>query len=250
VQGSDGMRVPLLRPGFRPTGAYPVSFVIMHAGTPFAKKGDSELSLPKMDIPISILRWEVFLPEKYKVKNFAGDAIAANRLPPGLPMPVLYTAPQSAAAYNNQNANTQMPRGTQAPGIALVRDGININEVRWDAGIQTPDRINPDLVQEMKVILSPADAEYGRGAGQVQLVGKTGGGGMGGMGMNASQSQGSKNTQQANSEASSNVVNLQRRVAGVLPIRVDVPRTGSSYSFIRPLLIDEETKVTFRYKSK
>jgi hypothetical protein len=36
----------------------------------------------------------------------------------------------------------------------------------------------------------------------------------------------------------------------VLPIRVDVPRTGSSYSFIRPLLIDEETKVTFHYKSK
>src|SRR5262249_52492181 len=38
VEGSDGNRVPLLRPGFRPNGPYEVSFVFMHSGTPFAKK--------------------------------------------------------------------------------------------------------------------------------------------------------------------------------------------------------------------
>lgn len=37
VQGADGNRVPLLRPGFRPNGSYTVSFVFMHSGTPFAK---------------------------------------------------------------------------------------------------------------------------------------------------------------------------------------------------------------------
>jgi hypothetical protein len=46
------------------------------------------------------------------------------------------------------------------------------------------------------------------------------------------------------------VVNLQRRAAGVLPIRVDVPRAGNSYRFVRPLVLDEETKMTFKYKSK
>ena len=40
VLGTDGTRVPLLRPGFRPSGPYQVSFVYLHAGTPFAKKGD------------------------------------------------------------------------------------------------------------------------------------------------------------------------------------------------------------------
>jgi hypothetical protein len=35
----------------------------------------------------------------------------------------------------------------------------------------------------------------------------------------------------------------------VLPIRVDVPRAGKSFRFVRPLVIDEETKVTFTYKS-
>jgi hypothetical protein len=82
VEGPDGNRVPLLRAGFRPVDSYTVSFVFMHSGAPFAKKGGSDLSLPKMDVPINLLQWEVFLPERYKVKDFGGDAIAANLLPP------------------------------------------------------------------------------------------------------------------------------------------------------------------------
>jgi hypothetical protein len=50
--------------------------------------------------------------------------------------------------------------------------------------------------------------------------------------------------------ASANVMNLQRRVAGVLPVAIEVPRTGTSFQFVRPLVLDEETKVTFTYKSK
>jgi hypothetical protein len=49
---------------------------------------------------------------------------------------------------------------------------------------------------------------------------------------------------------SSNVGNLQRRVAGVLPIAVDVPHEGNSYRFVRPLVLDEETKLTFSYKTR
>src|SRR5256885_16167008 len=83
VEGPDGNRVPLLRAGFRPVDSYAVSFVFMHSGAPFAKKGGSDLALPKMDVPINLLQWEVFLPEQYKVKDFAGDALAANLLPAG-----------------------------------------------------------------------------------------------------------------------------------------------------------------------
>ena len=50
--------------------------------------------------------------------------------------------------------------------------------------------------------------------------------------------------------ASANVVNLQKKVAGVLPVAIDVPRAGTSFSFVRPLVLDEETKVTFSYKSR
>ncbi len=81
VQGADGDRVPLLRAGFRPAGAYTVSFVFLHSGAPFAKKGDSDISLPKMDVPINVLEWELFLPERFKVKTFTGDAMSASLLP-------------------------------------------------------------------------------------------------------------------------------------------------------------------------
>ena len=50
--------------------------------------------------------------------------------------------------------------------------------------------------------------------------------------------------------ASANIFNLQQRVAGVLPIAVDVPRAGTSYRFLRPLVVNEETKLSFTYKSK
>ncbi len=55
---------------------------------------------------------------------------------------------------------------------------------------------------------------------------------------------------EAPQQASANVFNLQRKVAGVLPVRVDVPRAGSSYRFARALVLDEETKVSFNYKTK
>lgn len=50
--------------------------------------------------------------------------------------------------------------------------------------------------------------------------------------------------------ASQNVFNLQRRVAGILPVRIDVPTSGKSYRFVRPLVLDEETRITFQYKSR
>jgi hypothetical protein len=59
-----------------------------------------------------------------------------------------------------------------------------------------------------------------------------------------------KGAEKQQTAASSNVINLQQRISGVLPVRVDVPRAGNSYNFVRPLVLDEETKVTFTYKSK
>jgi len=46
------------------------------------------------------------------------------------------------------------------------------------------------------------------------------------------------------------VLDLQKRVASVLPVRIDVPRAGNSYHFARALVLDEETRVTFSYKTK
>jgi hypothetical protein len=47
---------------------------------------------------------------------------------------------------------------------------------------------------------------------------------------------------------SQNVINLQARAAGVLPIRVDVPRAGVSHQFTKPLVVGTEATVKLRYK--
>jgi hypothetical protein len=98
-------------------------------------------------------------------------------------------------------------------------------------GYSTPVNLNPDLIGEFKVAMPPVDAELGRGSGQIQVVPQ-------------------RTPPVTSNQASSNVINLQRRVSGVLPIRVDVPRAENSYTFVRPLVLDEETKMTFKYKSK
>src|SRR4029453_18782034 len=72
AEGSDGTRIPLLRPGFRPAGPYTVSFVYVQTASPFGKKGRAELSLPRMDVPVSLVEWEMFLPGQYRVKRFDG----------------------------------------------------------------------------------------------------------------------------------------------------------------------------------
>ena len=62
VQGEDGTRVPLLRAGFRPNGPYTVSFVYLEPGT-LRKKGEANWAAPPGH-PITLLTWELFLPDR------------------------------------------------------------------------------------------------------------------------------------------------------------------------------------------
>ena len=81
VMGADGSRVPLLRPGLNPSGAYTVSFVYLNSGAHFAKAGAYEMALPKLDVPVNLLTWEVSLPDRLEVKQFGGNALAAELFP-------------------------------------------------------------------------------------------------------------------------------------------------------------------------
>src|SRR5215471_1400091 len=81
VMGTDGSRVPLLRPGFNPSGAYTVSFVYLNGGASFAKTGNYEMTLPKLDVPVNVLTWEVSLPDRLEVKQFGGNALSAELFP-------------------------------------------------------------------------------------------------------------------------------------------------------------------------
>ena len=163
ASGPDGTRIPLMRAGLHTASHYSVSFVYVHAGTPFLKKGDIEMSLPKMDVPIGIVEWEVFVPEQYKARAIDGNMIDAYRFP-------------------------SVARGADR---MLIQEAIT---VAGQSGLKD-ERDGPP----------PA-------------------------------------------APSQNVVNLQQRAAGVLPIRVDVPRAGVSHQFIKPLVVGDQASVTLRYK--
>jgi hypothetical protein len=282
VEGPDGNRVPLLRAGFRPVDSYTVSFVFMHSGAPFAKKGGSDLSLPKMDVPINLLQWEIFLPERYKVKDFGGDAIAASLLPASsldvteaegdasgmtgqyfvrniemvslLPGQLggIIVDPNGAVIPNAQVMVTQVDTGavrnvvTDSSGRWIVSNlpagrvkisasatGFNrfVRDFNYDGSRPVPFGLALHVGATMQTLEVMSSASDIRDSRQIDREAR-------------------KNAEKQQMAASSNVTNLQQRISGVLPVRVDVPRAGNSYHFARPLVLDEETKVSFTYKSK
>ncbi len=64
--------------------------------------------------------------------------------------------------------------GVSARDINIQRDGISVNNERWPNGLDTPTKMNPDLVGEVRMILAPVDAEMGRGNGQIQIQTRSG----------------------------------------------------------------------------
>jgi hypothetical protein len=195
ADGTDGVRVPLLRPGFRPDGPYNVSYVYLHAGTPFAKKGDMQMVLPRMDVPVSVVEWELFVPDEYRADRFGGSAIGAWLLP-----------------TTDEELKGMMETVTVSAESPMV-------DSRSSGRTET---VRPNEIVNQS-------AGGNRPGGQVNREGR-----------DAAQS----------AAPSANVQSLQRRAAGVLPVRIDVPRAGNSHRFLKPLVVDEETVVQFRYRQR
>ncbi len=64
--------------------------------------------------------------------------------------------------------------GVSARDVNIQRDGISVNNQRWPNGLETPTKMNPDLVGEIRMILAPVDVEMGRGNGQIQILTRSG----------------------------------------------------------------------------
>jgi hypothetical protein len=251
-----------------------------------------------MDIPISLLSWEVFLPEQYKVKDFGGDVIAANLVPqpfreesamntqtgykgwlsnakqPALPgqMAGYVVDPSGAVVPNTQititanngasrTATTDgqgrwliagLPTGNykaraDAPGFKSGMFNLNYDANQpsmYDfplsvGNVSETVEVRAAQVQEQADTVLSTGAMTEQEISSIPLNGRDSA-----QRMKMPPGASNQNT------ASANVMNLQRRVAGVLPVAIDVPHAGTSFSFVRPLVLDEETKVTFSYRSR
>src|SRR5213594_2755683 len=58
--------------------------------------------------------------------------------------------------------------------VNTVRDGLSVQDGRYANGVGATTQIHPDMVGEFRVILTPVDAEMGRGNGQVQILTRSG----------------------------------------------------------------------------
>lgn len=300
VLGADGIRVPLLRAGLRPDGPYNVSFVYLHAGQPFEKRGEAQMTLPQLDVPVTVLEWELFLPDRFSAKPHAGNVLPA-RLIEQVPPEIGYGSASGSgagigAAYGGGVAGGVWagsvvpgqivgrvvdPTGAVIPGatITVIRpDGQRETAVTDANGYytvygvpsgritvtcelqgfatgrrmftfdqrprQVDFRMNLGTLSETVTVTAEAPLIDMRSSTRDQVIRRED------RANEAKVSEEPPPQTQAQASPSQNILNLQRRVAGVLPVRIDVPRAGTAYRFVKPLVLEEETNVTFRYKRR
>ena len=109
AQGADGLRIPLLRPGFRPQGPYAVSFVYLHAGPAFAEKGEASLTLARVDLPVAWLEWEMLLPDRMETSRFDGTAFPRELVPVASPMGAGYGVAESVTIVAGDKSRDAAP---------------------------------------------------------------------------------------------------------------------------------------------
>ena len=285
VLGTDGSRVPLLRAGLNPQGAYTVSFVYLSSGARFGKSGAYEMVLPRLDIPVNVLTWEVSLPDRLDVRQFAGNAFAAELFPAAAQSVLLDGVDDSnetAAGVWAQTGDIGKLEAGQIGGIVAdpaggVVPGAEVTVVNRQTGASLTTRSDgegrwvvsgvrpgPTTVRIDRSGFASSQQELEVSGSRAARLGTTLE--VGGVSeavtvaassnlmttdsVNRMEEQARKKQAAQMNAPSQNVFNLQRRVAGILPVRVEVPRSGKSYRFVRPLVLDEETRITFQYKSK
>ncbi len=291
--------MPLLRPGFRPDGPYVVSFVYLHSGTPFVKKGDMQMTLPKMDVPVNVVEWELFVPDRFRVDRFDGDMFAADlfehatltgvgqgigsgigegfaggvgggiagRAPmtampgqivgrivdsAGAPMPGAMVTVEGAGRRqqvitdgSGTYALSGLPSGplvveSQFSGFKSVRRSVVFDQRprQLDMTMEVGGVTESVTVTAEAPVIDTSTSELSHTFRMDEA-------------RNAAQGQAqASKARQAENMPSVNVQNLQRRASGVLPVRMEVPRAGTSHRFVKPLVIDEATVVSFRYKRR
>jgi hypothetical protein len=256
------------------------------------------MTLPKMDLPVSVVEWELFVPDRYRADRFVGNAIAANLAGP------IDEAADVRESGGGSGIGTAMGRGFGGGGAGTFRDetitapnGHIVGRVVDASGAPLPGATitvsgsgrTLSAISDQRGLFAIADVPSGPVTVTGQLTGfrsarrsfvfdqrprqadlmlqvgalqetvtvtaetpfidaRSSESGQT-IRMNEPRPVQSGPPRRADTP-SANVQSLQRRAAGVLPIRIEVPRAGTSHRFVKPLVIDEETVVSFRYRRR
>ena len=108
-----------------------------------AEKRRLELELPSMDVPISLLESEMFLPERYKVKDFGGDAIASYLVPAAMVEP-------------GDDSVSSLISSQQIQNLPLMGRNFNRLEQVGAPGVANPAPVLPGQIGG--IVLDPSGA--------------------------------------------------------------------------------------------
>lgn len=75
----------------------------------------------------------------------------------------------------SQGTQTGIMAGGRLSDVNATRDGVNVNDGRYENGAWSVVYSSPDMVEEVKIVVAPVDAETARGSGQVSMVTRSGG---------------------------------------------------------------------------
>ena len=100
--------------------------------------------------------------------------VAALPLVGGDVLDLISILPGFRAGGGGPGANSDSFAGIASSAINTVRDGLSVSDGRFQNGVFGTTVINPDMVGEIRLILTPVDAELGRGNGQVQITTRSG----------------------------------------------------------------------------
>jgi hypothetical protein len=81
------------------------------------------------------------------------------------------TSTMAGVVQGNQTASFA---GGRTGAVQTLVNGISVNDGRYQTGVYSATQLSPDLVEEIRIVLSPADAETGRGSGAVQVSTRSG----------------------------------------------------------------------------
>jgi Carboxypeptidase regulatory-like domain len=281
VEGADGTRVPLLRAGLDSSKPYNVSFVYYSSGTKFAKSGAYDMGLPKLSIPVNLLTWEVSLPERLEVRQFGGNALSAELFPASVAKNMVDSVDDfSVDSQNWSSIDLSSLEPGQVGGVIVDQQGavvagaevtvtntqtatslstISDSEGHWRIAGMQPGAVKVAITStgfsRMQYDVNLLETKPSRIGTTLEVAGVSAtvevtGTDSAEVNSRRIDDMVKKNQAAQLNTASQNVFNLQRRVAGILPVAVEVPRSGKSYRFVRPLVMEEETRITFQYKSK
>jgi Ca-activated chloride channel homolog len=69
-----------------------------------------------------------------------------------------------------KGADKSSLQSLSAANVNVQRDGVTGNDIRWPTGMSNPVNLNPALISEFKMILTPVDAELARSAGTLEAT--------------------------------------------------------------------------------